>query len=626
MAQIATETKKNGGAFDTILINGSAAMGFRSTPVITQQVSNIAPSFSVGVSGAYNTDAFQAISWFGTENGGDKKTFETADHRYNYSDGQVALQYPDILTLASKWNSTDATQVATCRRIIEYNTGNQFVLVGKATKCRAYNLNTQTWADSGTFTNSVLDLCTNNTYVWAALGSSENYWRLSNTTWSQPAAVKANCFAFFQQKLYRALGNNLFVSSDLGGSLKGWGAAIPVGTAAYNITDLRVISGYLMIAKPEGWWQYDGVNLVQIVNAENAIHTNNFVGATESQGLAYWSQLQDVFKGVIQKGQIGTVQAITPRMKGDANKEFYGHGTPKMMVSAPAGLYVAFHQGEGTYPEILLYNGIGWNQIFRGASSTNMNAFGYSQLLGWLLVNDGATKYKRVTNVGNSEYPDFNSSGYVQSAEFDGGFPITPKVFSSVRGKVSGTGAAKTVKISHSVDNGSFVDDATIANDGPFEVWLKDASGNPVTGNVCQIKLTLASNDASATPRVEFPIVLMGLPTPKALDAQQVTLNMDERKKLWNKMGKWGSYTTYNAGDEFLQDARGALAACVLITGQNKWQSVRLTNLSYDRQILAGGKSTREVAVARLSVLNLYPGPTRSVENYVTVSGAASDS
>lgn len=639
--QILTDIARNDGAFDMLLINGSTGFGFvYADPLLTQQVTNLAPTFAVGGSGAYNTDAFQALPWPGTSTGGDKDVFESGDLRYNRSDGGVATQYDNYLTLASQWNSWDTSQTAVCYKILDFNKGNGFVMLGEATKCRAYNTTTQAWGNQGTFAHAVTDMATDDTYFVVAVGNAEDYWSWDGTTWSQPAAsVKAEHFAFYNGVLYRSLGANLYVSSDSGQSAKGWGTVrkkkvnavpIPVGWTTTTIAELKVASGFLLIAKPEGWFKYDGTTVSQVLNAEVTADVTNFTGATESQGLIYWVQKNQVMKGLMSTtAGMTQVSAIAPRMTGTANRERYWHGYPRITVAGPSALYAAFNQGEGTYAEVLMYNGVGWHQIYRSAASHTLGAFGFSRLLGWLIVNEGGTTYyKRLTNIGTSEYPDFAASGDIISPKFDGGFPAESKLWNSVVVHLEGMTANNSVAVKYILDGAAAVTAATLSNvNGDVEVILGKENGQ-VQGVNLQIELVITRNSGDITdnPRVKWPVVIYGLPAPKATDAHRVSVIIDERQRLKGKgYGRLGSYATTNGHKEFLEDCRASTNTLILIDQFGAWRRVRMTNLGYNRHsIAAANNNIREVASADLAFLDISTGLKRWVESPITISCAAS--
>lgn len=628
--QVAVDIARNGGAFDAILTLGSQRLGLvLEGAIYTQQVTNLAPTFRVGGSGAYNSEAFQAAPWNGTANGGDKDIAESGDLRYASSDGKVATQGERYMTLAAQWNSWDASQTPTCMEIIDFPVGNKFTLLGCATKLRAYDHTAQTWGNKGTFTGSVKHMVSDGTLVWIAMGSGENYWRWNGTTFTQPGSVAADRFAFYDKLLYRSLGGNLIPLAKVKNATEKWGAAQQVGLSQTNITDMKVIGGLLMIAKPEGWFAWDGSAITPVLNTEKTPDVTNFVGAAEFMGTLYWPQKQQIFKGTLSGKKISGATPIAPQETGSEAKERYWHGYPKVFVPGVSGMYIGFDDGEGLYPEVLMYNGIGYHQILKGPSGDTLNAFGYSYQLGFLIVNYGATGttyYRRVTNVGSSEFPDYAASGSCISPRFDGGFPAFPKLWNQVLVETEGCTSTETVEIKYIKDGAAAVSAATISDNGLHIILLGNQNGQISATNL-QVEAVLARGaDVTKTPRVKWPIVPYGMPAPQATDAHRADVVIDEEQDLKNSgqgYGKVAYYASTTAYLEFLADARQSLSTLFLVDNFNHWTPVRITNLSPTTHVIAESDlAPREIVVAELAMVSVFPGLTRSVESPVTVSGA----
>ncbi|KKL10717.1 hypothetical protein LCGC14_2553030, partial [marine sediment metagenome] len=353
----------------------------------------------------------------GFEHGGDQLVLESGENRYQESDANVALHRDEQVTLASQWESEDSaedgeTLVGTARQILDFTDSNvtfDWVCVAVDRSASASvrwiirALTSGVWADAGPaaeFGGPVKHMFATDKYLFCAMGDVENYYRWDGTTlstnWAQPGTnIKADAFAWYNDTLYRALANEVIPANNNDGST--WGTAIPFGHDSTDVTDIFASAGYLVIAKPEGMWIYDGNNKFLFSDADVVKDPGNFQGGKFIGGSLYVPKTNQLIKAFISSATNYTINDITPRMKGDVNKVDFGHGFTKRIFEGPGGrIYVTLDDGEGDQAEVLLYNGIWFHQVYRATAT--MYSSGYSGLNGWLLINDGTTRRKQLRN------------------------------------------------------------------------------------------------------------------------------------------------------------------------------------------------------------------------------------
>lgn len=550
---IPTTTRATGGPWDVVYQIGSDTtkrLGVRTeSPALEQLVTQFSPSIRFGGDAgyAYSEAVYQKIVVPGFTSGGDKRLYGQDSQRYYWSDGKVALQREDRITLGSAWDVTDATQVATAREIIDFSTANgDYVCVGVGKKIRAYNANTGVWSTqqpATEFGSNVKSMLANYKYLFAALGSATDAQRWDGVAttagWTTLTGIKANCWGWYREKLYRAISNTI-VPAGADNSGTAWGTALTVGWDSTEITDLREAAGYLVIAKPEGIFLYDETNVFKILDTETVRTSTNGRGLTEWQGTLYIPRMNTVQKAVVNSTTSASYTDITPYGSGTVLRERYGHGQPIRLFGGPAGLYAAFHQGEGLYPEVLIYTGVGWHQLYRGTSGDTMYAAGYSRLMSWLLVNDGSTRRRRLSTQTEAEYPDYATSGQFETPDFDAGLSDIVKSWPYLALDLENVDTANTVKVEYSTDKGTtWTTVQTITTSGVARVILNGVNMH-VSAQQIRFRFTLARNaaDITATPMIRLPLVIAVLPVPPPQYAYADRVVLDLSRDLHNGWGK----------------------------------------------------------------------------------------
>jgi len=607
----------DGGPYDVIYRVGTDEMGFlTSGPAQVNQVSSFAPPIRVGGSPAYSDETYQQFILDGFNEGGDRLLFETGDRRYQWSDGQVALHRDDVITLASAWESSDAAKAATARAILDFNPSTApqpWILYAYGTTLRAYNTSTGVWADAhpaaGVFGASITHINVIGAQMYISFGSALNtyYWDgASLTTTFSDWGIKSNCIisgSIGTTAIWRALAGSIY--SYVTGV--GFGAAVPVGYASTTISDLYETGGLLFIAKPEGLYTYDGTTVRRLMAADITSATNNFRGLTEWLNTLYLPWLNALYKGVVNTSSTITKSDITPTMKGDTAKERYGHGMPIKVIAGPRKLFVALDDGEGLYPEVLSYDGMGYQQVYRGTSGDTMRAMGYSRQMDYLLINDGATRIKKLINSGDSEYPNFAASGEFWTPKLDAGFPGENKAFRSIEIETADCLATKEyVTISYRLDGGSWVPTTAVETNGKKEVVLDSVNGH-VVGKTIEFKFVLTrTTGVTSTPKIKLPMIVRMMVIPEPIDAYSESLNLKLSEMLHNGYGRLSNagYTVQQMLD-FLNMARASAYPLQRTDEYGRTYMVRMTNKTERPSRLTDASDKYEIMV---SFVDLAPG------------------
>ena len=553
---IPTTVRTAGGPWDVVYEMDGKEMGFITrAPAKRVQVSNTAPRIRVGSDAGYAEGAFDQLVLLGFETGQDLERFDTGERRVQWSDGNVAHYLPGRVTLASKWERVSGGYgtAPSFGRFVDFSTANgNYICLPLGTFLFVYDDATGNWVGEnvgGGIGETIKHLYANDQYLFVSLGTAADAWRWDGTLagtggWTQLTGHKADAFGWYHEKLWRALGNEIY-PADSSNDGTSWGTAVKVGWDSTDITDLYVANDYLLIAKPEGLYIYDETEVYQLVDATIARSVNNFKYGTSFQGALYVPWLAATHKLVITSARSSNISDITPAMAGDEDKERYGHGAPKVMFAGPRHLYIGTDDGEGQYPELLAYTGVGFHQLYRGEAGSTLYAGGYSSLKGWLLVcvSRGSVYdiyRKRIINTGVGEYADYAASGSFITPKLDGGYPDEMKAWRSVTIDAVDVDSEHTVSVSYRAEGTTgWVHMGTISTPGPNEIMFAGADGQYAAREMeLKITLTRGGADITRTPRIEMPIIVRLLVSPTAVDAFNEVLILDENQLLRNGQGK----------------------------------------------------------------------------------------
>ena len=633
-----------GGAFDVIYEFGSGAtlkrVGFiKVSDSVERRVTDFAVNISVGGDQAFSDETFQQIVLNGFEHGGDQLVLESGENRYQFSDGKVALHREDQVTLASQWEAEDSAEAGetlegTARQIVDFSDNN----VNFAWVCVAVDrsssatiqwiiraLTGSTWADAGPgaeFGGPVKHMFATDKYLFCSMGDVENYWRWDGTTlsstWGQPGTVKADSFAWYNDTLYRSLANEIFPATNNDGST--WGTAVGFGWDSTDILDIFPAAGYLVIAKKEGLWIYDGTNKFLESDSEGAKDENNFQGGAFISGTVYVPKLNQLIKAFINSATNYTFNDITPRMKGDTDKVDFGHGFTKRIFEGPGGLIVvALSNGESDQAEVLTYNGIWFHQVYRATST--MYSAGYSGLNGWLLINDGTTRRKQLRSLSDSEFPNYNATGQFTTPGMDGGLPSIPKASRDIRLETRNCDADNTVKIEYRVDKGSWVTVGTvISSTPPRQTWPLGGLNTQVSGKELELRFTLTrkSGDVTVTPVIEMPIIIRVLPRNESAHLFADEVYLDVNTPLRNNHGSIGDLYTIEHMKAFIDQIEDAKDTVIRTDEFGRRRRVVNTDFSEAKRLPDPLNATIEQPTIALRYLETFSG--LNVDEFADVS------
>ena len=552
------------------LEQNSALYGFmlRDGRYRVQRADDFAPRISVGTDPSLREGIWDAWAQSGFPEGIDQPTVRNLSKVLS-TDGNIFGGRGESITLDSKWNSSDASKVCTAPMLVDLATGTDFIAAGVSTKVRRYNLGADTWtASTTTFATNVLWLHRHGQYMFAACGSGDSIQRSSDLdTWTEPAAQTANCLTTWQSAfsgtnttyLVCAIDATIKLSSDNGAT---WGSAITVDDANVNITGLGVAFGLLVIGKEDALCTYDGTTVTTEMRFANKRYTGNCRALVYHEGFLWTHILAQVVKLSFSAGGISNMVDVTPVKYGDENEELYGHGVPRWMWSGPFNLYVAFDDGSSLYPEVLMHNGQGWHQVYKGASGDTMYAGGYSRLGSRMLVNDGATRIRRQASLRDLPFPDYPSTGTFTTSDFDGSLPFMYKAYREIAIEAENiTTGAGQILVEYSLDKGAnFVTLGTITSSG--KTYMQFPGGTAVSSQNLRLRFTITRNSTSSTPRMRrFALWVLSRPTPiyvfhvdlKLFDGQDIlgdaveSVSTDER--LAFLLGAEASKTPVTFGD-----------------------------------------------------------------------------
>ena len=527
-----TSNPSAGVTHDVVFQLGSDSYGFmlKQGTQVEERVNDFAPSIGLGDNPAFAEGAWRAWEQSGFTEGVDQRLFSSKQKCW-WTDGNIDTTRDQITQLGAAWASSDASKVATAPMIVDFlQAATDVVLAAIGTKIRRFNTSTEVWADSTTTLGaSATFLYMHGANAFAACGAGADFYRSADgDTWAQPAAgQKASCFATWAEKLYLGYTNTIKSSTDNGAT---WSAAVNIGDPSTNI--LNMISAFndlLFIRKEDGLYYYDGTNVVEVYHNNNNLYAGNkTLFYHVNDGYMYMGELGSIKKFSISSGTITNMVDVTPSMLGDAAKELYGHGTPIWIWSGPQYLYCAFDDGEGLYPEILKYNGLGWHQVYRGTSGDTLNAAGYSRLMGWNFLNDGATRRQKMVTLKEIPRADYPASGQLMTGYFDAGLPQMPKGFGSVRVWARNVSAANYITVDYRTrDDEAWTTLGTITSD----VWpnpttiLFSTANKSIGANAIQLRFTITTASATATPVLErFSVKYLN--RPLTVHAYSMVLNI----------------------------------------------------------------------------------------------------
>lgn len=518
---------------------GSDIFGYllQQGTAIEETVNDFAPSIGVGDNPAFAEGSWKAWEQSGAVEGIDQRLFSNKQ-KILYTDGNIEHSRDGLIQLNSQWRSSDAAKTATTRMIIDFST--TFVVAGIGTKIRRFDTSLETWTDSTTTLGaSALFLFEWNSLLLVACGAGADFYKSTDCdTFTQPTAgQKATCFCTFKEKIWLGHANNIKSSADA----TTWSAAVAVGDPQTNILDIKVAFNSMFIRKEEAlYYTTDGSTIVEVYKNANTKYSGNQTLLYHADGFLYMGEMGTIKKFSISSGSITNLVDVTPNMDGDANKDLYGHGTPIYMWTGPGDvLYCAFNQGENTYPEVLKYNGLGWAQAYRGTGGATMSAGGYSRNMGYIFLNDGATRLRKMVTLKDWPRADYATTGELQTSFFDAQLPQMPKGFGSIRIWARNVTSARYITVYYrliSTDGWTQIG-VVMDNVYPNPVTIPfDTSTKAIGANALQLRFVLTTDSAVQTPvMTDFSVKYLN--RPLNVNGYSMTVNLSEGQVLLGDNG-----------------------------------------------------------------------------------------
>ncbi len=514
----------DGKKYHIAIAKGSTTYGFMIVKGsdTRQRVNDWAPIYSTGdqqfAEGTWQPWA--VTDWTG---GLARERYSNAEQNKFYSASNCETRIAGRATLGGSWADSDVAQAATAKPIDFGPAGSGFILVPCGTKLRRYLVPSGPWGDGYTAAASILHAHVDGALVYLALGASADAVKLdANLTPTTLTGFKANCWASYGGKIWRALSNHIYGSTDAGAT---WPTDVTVGDQSTEVSWMYPYNQKLYIGKADALWSYDGVNTLRVLDYAQQAYLDNFKGMCEWGGCLYFQVLRRVIRFTPTNWT-----DITPELQGDANKENYGFGMPVGFAALPSMILVAFKGGEYQYANLLGYTGSGWHQIY-GPVATTMNAVGYSRKNNWVIINDGTTRYQLQIAQADRCAADYAASGELVTPWFDGGYPFFKKSGKSVTLETRDCSGTETISVSYqTVDGGTWTTllSNVISSDGPTSISL-DALNGAIEFYKIRFKITFArGSDVSKRP-VLTAFILHYLNRPESVFAYSVTVKLSSK-------------------------------------------------------------------------------------------------
>lgn len=468
-----------------------------------QRANDFAPKIASGKPTHSDLDLWPTIDLEDWSHGLGQEFLRDDPARFLDADGELETAIPGQVTLAAQWTASDASFVAYAFR--DY--GN-YMYAGGASSVRKYDPVANTWADSKTGLAAAvvaMHTCYNKLYV--GLGNSNTMWNYDGSTWTVMTGHNANCFETWKALLWFGSAGNI-VSYD--------GAAayttVAVGDPQTNVTALVSQNGYLVIFKDDGrvYLTSDGAAIADLMT--NSAYSGNYKGALSADGWLYYSLLSSIQR-LSAIGVAPSMQTITPK---NVDDDQYEWGIPVGFTASPNYVYALFKLAENSYPVLLKWNGSGWHMAYQGAAAATAYACYYSPVSGRVWVNDGSSRYQRVTTVNDTPYPSYatDTTRTLYTCHLTAGFDDVPKMFRDVR--VISEYLTQNVKLYlyYQIDrSGTWVYFGTVTQ-SPNQI-VPFASGSAISATDLWLRVDFATNSAATTPKLKgLHLTYQTRPTP----------------------------------------------------------------------------------------------------------------
>lgn len=369
---------------------------------------------------------------------------------------------------------------------------------------------------------AVTDVMVVNDIVYFVMGEGTDIRRMRfvNTAqvwtpeYANETGIKATFLKMIQnengvQKIWRALQTAATVSSS---DVKAWGVALDFGATSITCGNTMYrINGLIAygtpripyVLKEDGFGAianniYDQVPLAEFATVSD---DNNGRANLQRGHYLYLSMLNGIER--YYEGRLDDIG-----MNRDQGLPNDRNGHVSHMLAYPGRMYAAVDHQTG-YSSVMVYNDIGWHEIYRSPMAARIYSMSVQVIDGdvcdrlWIAHEGGFTWIPIAIDPRKQSDYQYNSSGEVVSSWISGNFKEIKKYFSSIVVYSEGLSTGQYVKIGYQLDN----------EDNDWQVIETDINESPTkelafpdhntAGKRIRIKVMLFTSDPLKSPRIK---------------------------------------------------------------------------------------------------------------------------
>ncbi len=386
-------------------------------------------------------------------------------------------------------------------------------------------------------------------------------------------------------------------------------AGQPASKAVDNL-NAGVLDAWVSNGATTGWWKYD------LGAGNQAIVTRVLISSEITQGDR--CVRNGLIEGSVDNSSWFTLYTIN-------NETAWGSGETRTFTFANTIAYrywrITISQNDGDATNCALGEVELKTSIQAGDT---MHAAGYSPLMGWLLVNDGSTRRKRILNASDEPYPDAAASGSFTMPYIDGGWPDAQKWYKSIELELQDASLTETVTVKYKMlPTDSFTTAATLTTNGRQEIFLGQLDALPRGKKIC-IGIDMARGaDVTKRPKIIGDIILRLKVAPEPVDGIDDIIILDMDMPLRNsvplKLGSPGVYTRAQINN-FLDDLRITDSPITRIDEWGFVTNVQSTDRADTPNRVDAGAPSRQKSFRTIKLLDSYTGFKRDLFYPVEVS------
>lgn len=425
-----------------------------------------------------------------------------------------------------------STEEQNCRRILSNTAGGDITCeprwnVAHTTSTEFIILGCDTWQQVSTagLTGPVTDVCVVDDVVYFAQGEDVTIRRFNayrnSTTWTNrfdnDGSNKATYMRYVRtdtgaKKVWRALSTASTVSVA---SKQSWGSDLSFGSAiTCGSTDTR-ITGLAAYGAPEIPYVFKEDSFGSV---NNSIYAEIPIGemkavASDTNGRAWCRHDVYLYFSLLdglERFYNGHLDDIGPNRDEGLPEE--RQGAIYKLISYPGRIYAAIDGLDTGFSSILVYNGIGWHEIYRAPLGMRIRSMQVQVMPGddvdrmWIGQEEEAVWVPIALNPLKQNGYEYETGGQVVSSWMYGGMQDVIKFWKSAKLFCENLVTSKqTVTFEYQTDTDEDSDDWNSVGTfdaSPVEELDMSASNN-VTGRRWRYRLTLNTDDATITPRIK---------------------------------------------------------------------------------------------------------------------------